>query len=144
MTYHTDLLYNDNKGISYLLHFYPLIPDDTNTRKNAKKKPENYQFFAHKVDEYEEFLEHLFSANRRGDLNSRWRIIRGNELETSVFKLTYSIPKTQYKDLVLDTVASYNQMKNHATRDGTRTRAEAVIDMYEVPVCLYLYAIDVF
>jgi hypothetical protein len=69
---HTPSLYNDGKGIKYILKFYSLNPTTVPRRKNARPVPDiNDSFYCHEDADFETFLEALFGKTGRQDLNSQ-------------------------------------------------------------------------
>ena len=56
--------------------------------------------------DFYDFLEMIFAPISCPDLNNNWKLA-ANKLCTTVFELTYSIPRTSNKDISLDSVLSY-------------------------------------
>ncbi|KAJ7709173.1 hypothetical protein B0H16DRAFT_1703926 [Mycena metata] len=123
--------YNDAKGIKYHITFQPQLPlqgpNDKKRRANARADTINRSTYIHEKAPYSEFLDDAIKAIGRDERTMDFKIV-GDDLRTTRFKFTWTITRTDYKNMQLSSEADYKEL---VTETAKRAKVEAKLEITE-------------
>ncbi|KAJ7584275.1 hypothetical protein C8J56DRAFT_1089833 [Mycena floridula] len=123
---------NDGKGIRVQVAFHaipPPLPPGKKKRKNqAKPAPQQSAFHFHEETDFPNFLEHVIEACERCSDTMDFKIVAGS-LRTTNFSITWSIPRTQTKDMKLEKEKQFTDMVENAMEKAKPTIVLVVIEI---------------
>ncbi|KAI0039070.1 hypothetical protein FA95DRAFT_1451539, partial [Auriscalpium vulgare] len=110
--------YNDGKGIRYTLTFIPVLPPaktGEKRRKNAKPQPINRVFYAHEYCGLLSLLACAFAAALGADHDDLpFSLNRDGDLQGTRYQVSYTIPRSNSKDIRVSSVADYEELVDQA------------------------------
>ncbi|KAJ7872390.1 hypothetical protein B0H13DRAFT_2349499 [Mycena leptocephala] len=103
--------YNDCKGLQFTVEFAPLPNPSKKTWKNAKPKLKRKTIFVHEDSALSHMLyEAIKALHRKDDLSFSWtpRDDKYTSTTIDIQNMTYTIPKTQFKEMALTSNKDYD------------------------------------
>jgi hypothetical protein len=135
--------YNDGRGIRLLVTWTPLPPahkPGAKRRRNAKPSSQNLVLYIHESKTLHTCLATIFeSVTPVPDLVYNWRgPINERRIETDVFTVHATIPRSSFKDIRLETQARYKDLLEQAMLKGSPEIKLVIVEYKVCPSRLFL------
>jgi hypothetical protein len=116
-------VYNDGKGIRFVVTWTPLPPPPKSSqkrRKNGKPASQNIVVYIHKSATLHTCLANIFeSLSPIPDLEYRWTgPFNARRVETQMFTTHVTIARSSYKIIQLETQEVYRELLDQVTAKG--------------------------
>ncbi|KAJ7191904.1 hypothetical protein B0H12DRAFT_1246229 [Mycena haematopus] len=123
--------YNDGQGIRIVTNYQPQLPPlvpGEKRRANARAPLINRTIYVHEKSSFAEVLDAVFAAVGQDEQTIPFKVV-GDSLRTTRFTATWSIARTNFKKMQLQSVKDFGEMMKQALLKGS---PEAKLDITEL------------